>query len=157
MGNRVEDGNRAKNWVVQTSSIPVALYSSLHRECPSPPPLLSPSLSFSRFRLRPVFFHPHPLSVLHFLFLPLCNLEKIIFFRLGVVVSFTRKRSTAFDGVFLFFLFFFLFFSGKRVLFISRKGTADGFLRWFCVLLDRLDGSFVVFDIFSFLFLAFRS
>lgn len=107
MGNRVEDGNRAKNWVVQTSSIPVALYSSLHRECllPPPPPL---SHSFSLFlAVSPSsrIFSPTS-TVLHFLFLPFCNLEKIIFFRLGVVVSFTRKRSTAFDGVFLFFFFF---------------------------------------------------
>lgn len=133
MGNRVEDGNRAKNWVVQTSSIrgPVFIFA---QRMPSLSFSLSSALRFlavspsSRAPARCFFFHSS--TVLDFL--PFCNLEKIIFFRLGVVVSFPPARRMVFD-VFLFFLllFFFFFFSGKRFcLFVesNRQGSLlDGF------------------------------
>lgn len=70
MGNRVEDGNRAKNWVVQTSSIRGPVFIFAQR---------MPSLSFSLFcspvsrgfafvpRTCALLFFSHPLSSTSFL------------------------------------------------------------------------------------------
>lgn len=137
MGNRVEDGNRAKNWVVQTSSIRGPVFIFAQRM----PLSLRLSLWFLAVSSR-CFFFSHPLSSTSFLSAQ--PWENHIFPFSVSVVSFYPGRKMAFD-VFLFFAFFFLFFCGKRVLFICWKET--GFLvGWSRVLLDRLDESFVVYS-----------
>lgn len=100
------------------------------------------SLWFLAVSSRALFFFSHPLSSTSFLSAQ--PWENHIFPFSVSVLSFYPGRKMAFD-VFLFFAFFFLFFCGKRVLFICWKET--GFLvGWSRVLLDRLDESFVVYS-----------
>lgn len=126
MGNRVEDGNRAKNWVVQTFSIRGPVFIFAQRMSPSPSSFLSSALWFLAVSpsSRALFFFTS--TVLDFL--PFCNLEKIIFFPLDVAVSFYPGRKMAFDV----FLFFFFFFSAKEgFVYLCKRKQQTGFLGWF--------------------------
>lgn len=119
MGNRVEDGNRAKNWVVQTSSIRGPVFIFAQRMPPSPSLSLS---GFLRFRLaRCFFFHIHCPRLPSFL----RNLEKIIFF---------RSRCP-----------WFLFIRGGRwpltCFFFSPSSSSSFAERGFCLFVERKRGS----------------
>lgn len=156
MGNRVEDGNRAKNWVVQTFSIRGPVFIFAQRMPPSPSSFLSFLCSLvSRgfaFVPRAVFFFTS--TVLDFL--PFCNLEKIIFFPLDVAVSFHPGRKMAFDV----FLFFFFFFSAKEgFVYLCKRKQQTGFLGWFVgwfrviylIVLMEVSSSLTSFRFFSLL------
>lgn len=117
MGNRVEDGNRAKNWVVQTSSIRGPVFIFAQRM----PPSLSLSLWFLAVSSRCFFFHIHCPRLPSFLH----NLEKIIFF---------RSRCP-----------WFLFTRGGRwpltCFFFSPSSSSSFAERGFCLFVERKRGS----------------
>lgn len=131
MGNRVEDGNRAKNWVVQTFSIRGPVFIFAQRMPPSPSSFLSFLCSLvSRgfaFVPRAVFFHVHCPRLPSFLqpwenhiFPSRCR---------GFLLSGEE------DGLWRVF-FSSSSFPQKRVLFIcvkgnSRQGSLDGLLDGF--------------------------
>lgn len=105
IGNRVEDGNRAKNWVVQTST--VAVYSSFPLSSLSPVPLYS-AFSSSVFD-----------------FIPFCNLGKMTFLRLRVVVFFSSSNHVHRLDI---FLSFFLPLHGRGFVSPERKKQTADFL-----------------------------
>lgn len=132
MGNRVEDGNRAKNWVVQTFSIRGPVFIFAQRMPPSPSSFLSSALWFlavSPSSRALFFFFSHPLSSTSFLSATLrksyfsLSMSRFPFIRGG------RWPLTC-------FFFSSSSFPQKRVLFIcvkgnSRQGSLDGLLDGF--------------------------